>query len=120
MGISHRPQFSRTSQLAFDSVVTMEEGTPLDGSCSCGRNHYVIYAPPNPLGSLQLLYDERAEHGQPLYQCAIASQTHTCSQAELFRFVSQFLRFGALLTHTTRTRPTMLSDESLLPIVRRT
>lgn len=57
------------------STPTMEEGTPLTGSCSCGRNHYIIYAP-HPRQSLQLLFDERAEPSKPFGQRVFAAQTN--------------------------------------------
>lgn len=40
----------------------MDERTPLSGACSCGRNHYFIQVPSKPLETLQVLYDDRAEH----------------------------------------------------------
>ena len=52
----------------YDILVVMQEDTPLVGSCSCGRNHYVIYAPPDPLRSLQLLLEAQAGHGNSLLQ----------------------------------------------------
>ena len=41
----------------------MDESIPLIGACSCGRNHYFIQVLSNPQENLQVLYDDRAEHG---------------------------------------------------------
>lgn len=40
----------------------MDERNLLSGACSCGRNHYFIQVPSDPLETLQVLYDDRAEH----------------------------------------------------------
>ena len=44
----------------------MDEGTVLGGACSCGRNHYFIQVPSNPEETLQVLYDDKAEHSMLL------------------------------------------------------
>ena len=44
----------------------MDESSPLIGACSCGRNHYFIQVLSNTQENLQVLYDDRAEHGIPL------------------------------------------------------
>ena len=44
----------------------MDEEQPLRGGCSCGRNHYLIALPSEAtLESLQVVYDDRAEHSKP-------------------------------------------------------
>ena len=44
----------------------MDHGSHLRGACSCGRNHYLIILPVNPLHSFQVLYDDAAEHSKTL------------------------------------------------------
>ncbi|KAL8827848.1 MAG: hypothetical protein Q9170_006848 [Blastenia crenularia] len=39
-----------------------EEG--LEGACSCGRNHYIILAPPSFRETFSVVYDDRAEHDE--------------------------------------------------------
>ena len=41
----------------------MDQSEALIGACSCGRNHYFIQVPSNTEENLQVLYDDRAEHG---------------------------------------------------------
>ena len=83
----------------------MEEGTPLAGSCSCGRNHYVIYAPLNPLRSLQLLFDERAEHGEPLCQFSFAAKTNPC-------FIGRALSLRVPISRIQSTTHAFYDDET--------
>lgn len=59
----------------------MEEGTPLAGSCSCGRNHFIIYTPPDPLRSLRLLYDEQVEQGRALSLRVPVTRFHSVTRA---------------------------------------
>lgn len=44
------------------SNTAMDKGSSLRGACSCGRNHYLIALSSNPSESLQVLYDDRADH----------------------------------------------------------
>lgn len=44
------------------SNTAMDKGSSLRGACSCGRNHYLIAVSSNPSESLQVLYDDRADH----------------------------------------------------------
>ncbi|KAL6713761.1 hypothetical protein ACLMJK_008253 [Lecanora helva] len=44
----------------------MEQGSQLSGACSCGRNHYIISIPAHPFESIQILYDDTAEHSRTL------------------------------------------------------
>ena len=41
----------------------MDESIDLIGACSCGRNHYFIQVLSNTQENVQVLYDDRAEHG---------------------------------------------------------
>ncbi|KAI4166910.1 MAG: hypothetical protein LQ343_007647 [Gyalolechia ehrenbergii] len=42
----------------------MSEEGALEGACSCGRNHYIILAPPSFGELFSVIYDDRVEHGQ--------------------------------------------------------
>ncbi|KAK4691726.1 hypothetical protein P7C71_g5335, partial [Lecanoromycetidae sp. Uapishka_2] len=44
----------------------MDEQQPLQGACSCGRNHYHISIPSNPVETFRVLYDDRTEHSRAL------------------------------------------------------
>ena len=44
----------------------MDESIALIGACSCGRNHYFIQVLSNTQENVQVLYDDRAEHGMLL------------------------------------------------------
>ncbi|KAL9632553.1 MAG: hypothetical protein Q9164_005254 [Protoblastenia rupestris] len=52
----------------------MEHDDQLRGECSCGRNHYLILLQSNPLRSLQVLYDDAAEHSKLLSEHQAASR----------------------------------------------
>ena len=43
----------------------MGDEVSLEGACSCGRNHYFIICPPNLGTVVSVIYDDRAEHGEP-------------------------------------------------------
>ncbi|KAL8870938.1 MAG: hypothetical protein Q9174_003130 [Haloplaca sp. 1 TL-2023] len=44
----------------------MDQESALQGTCSCGRNHYLIVNPPSIRESFSIVFDDRAEHSRSL------------------------------------------------------